>query len=169
MIIACPTLNETKKLAGALGTVLGDGDVVLLDGDLGAGKTTLVTEIAETLGVDRRDVSSPTFSLMNVYRGKKLTLQHFDLYRLTSSEELDDIGFYEYVGAPGVTFIEWAELFPCEMPEDHLSITSVRRGLGEWPNWCPMVPIMKRLYERWKNCADPWNRYIDPGLLRCSL
>ena len=42
-------------------------------------------------------------------------------------------------------------------------------GLGEWPNWCPMVPIMKRLYERWKNCADPWNRYIDPGLLRCSL
>ena len=62
MIIACPTLNETKKLGRALGTVLGDGDVVLLDGDLGAGKTTLVTEIAETLGVDRRDVSSPTFS-----------------------------------------------------------------------------------------------------------
>ena len=94
MIIACPTLNETKKLGRALGTVLGDGDVVLLDGDLGAGKTTLVTEIAETLGVDRRDVSSPTFSLMNVYRGKKLTLQHFDLYRLTSSEELDDIDLH---------------------------------------------------------------------------
>ena len=122
MIIACPTLNETKKLGRALGTVLGDGDVVLLDGDLGAGKTTLVTEIAETLGVDRRDVSSPTFSLMNVYRGKKLTLQHFDLYRLTSSEELDDIGFYEYVGAPGVTFIEWAE--------DHLSITLRQEGAG---------------------------------------
>jgi len=130
MIIACPTLNETKKLGRALGTVLGDGDVVLLDGDLGAGKTTLVTEIAETLGVDRRDVSSPTFSLMNVYRGKKLTLQHFDLYRLTSSEELDDIGFYEYVGAPGVTFIEWAELFPCEMPEDHLSIPLRQEGAG---------------------------------------
>lgn len=67
---------------------------------------------------------------MNVYRGKKLTLQHFDLYRLTSSEELDDIGFYEYVGAPGVTFIEWAELFPCEMPEDHLSITLRQEGAG---------------------------------------
>ena len=87
MIIAWPTLYDTKKLGRALGTVLGDGDVVLLDGDRGAGKTTRVTEIAETLCVDRRDGSSPTFSLMNVYRGKTLTLQHFDLYRLTSSEE----------------------------------------------------------------------------------
>ncbi|WP_296329313.1 tRNA (adenosine(37)-N6)-threonylcarbamoyltransferase complex ATPase subunit type 1 TsaE [uncultured Acidaminococcus sp.] len=130
MIIACPTLKETKKLGCALGTVLGDGDVVLLDGDLGAGKTTLVTEIAETMGVDRRDVSSPTFSLMNIYRGKKLTLQHFDLYRLTSHEELDDIGFYEYVGTSGVTFVEWAELFPDEMPEDHLSIILRQEGTG---------------------------------------
>lgn len=69
MIIACPTLNETK-IGPCPGNRSGDGDVVLLDGDLGAGKTTLVTEIAETLGVDRRDVSSPTFSLMNVYRGR---------------------------------------------------------------------------------------------------
>ena len=125
MIIACPTLNETKKLGRALGTVLGDGDVVLLDGDLGAGKTTLVTEIAETLGVDRRDVSSPTFSLMNVNRVKNLTIQNLDLYSITSSKE-----FYEYVGAPGGTFIEWAELFPCEMPEDHLSITLRQEGAG---------------------------------------
>ena len=105
---------------------------------------------------------------MNVYRGKKLTLQHFDLYRLTSSEELDDIGFYEYVGAPGVTFIEWAELFPCEMPEDHLSITSVRRGWASG-RLVPHGAHYEALVRRWKNCADPWNRYIDPGLLRCSL
>ena len=126
----CGIIDAVKEGGSHDHRVLGDGDVVLLDGALGAGKTTLVTEIAETLGVDRRDVSSPTFSLMNVYRGKKLTLQHFDLYRLTSSEELDDIGFYEYVGAPGVTFIEWAELFPCEMPEDHLSITLRQEGAG---------------------------------------
>ena len=153
----------------ALGTVLGDGDVVLLDGDLGAGKTTLCYGNCRNTGRGQTGrIKSHVFS-HECLSGKKLTLQHFDLYRLTSSEELDDIGFYEYVGAPGVTFIEWAELFPCEMPEDHLSITLRQEGLGEWPNWCPMVPIMKRLYERWKNCADPWNRYIDPGLLRCSL
>ena len=73
-------------------------------------------------GVPESEITSPTFAIMNIYQGKDTDLRHFDLYRLNRAEELDDIGFDEYVGGCGITMIEWADLFPEEMPEEYLQI-----------------------------------------------
>lgn len=128
--IICENQEKTKELGNRLGNLLAEGDVLCLTGDLGAGKTFITTAMAEALGVAAKDVTSPTFSLLNIYHGSKFTLKHFDLYRLNRAEELDDIGFYEYAGGEGITFIEWAELFPEALPEEHLTIRIENQGAG---------------------------------------
>lgn len=99
--------EETEALGTRLGATLGEGDTLLLVGDLGAGKTTLVRGIARGLGIDPEEVSSPTFVLINEYRGR-LTLHHVDLYRLEGAA-VDDLGLEELSGSGGVVVIEWAE------------------------------------------------------------
>ena len=120
----------TENLGKALGRLLANGDVVCLTGGLGAGKTLLAKGAAAALGAAAEEVTSPTFTIMNVYQGRKLEIRHFDLYRLNRSEELEDIGFAEYAGGDGVTLIEWAELFAAELPEEYLQITLQREGGG---------------------------------------
>ncbi|WP_297998831.1 tRNA (adenosine(37)-N6)-threonylcarbamoyltransferase complex ATPase subunit type 1 TsaE [uncultured Phascolarctobacterium sp.] len=125
---------QDRAATEALGKLLGrhavDGDVFCLTGDLGAGKTLLSRGVAEALGVSSEDVTSPTFAIMNVYQGTELEVRHFDLYRLNRPEELEDIGFDEYVGGDGVTLIEWAELFSEQLPEEYLQITLRLDGAG---------------------------------------
>jgi tRNA threonylcarbamoyladenosine biosynthesis protein TsaE len=99
--------EETEAAGERLGQTLGSGDVVLLYGDLGAGKTAFVRGLAGGLGANREDVSSPTFTLVQEYRGR-LTLFHVDLYRL-EEREVDDLGLEELVLGDGVVAIEWAE------------------------------------------------------------
>lgn len=120
----------TEALGKLLGRHAADGDVFCLTGDLGAGKTLLSRGVAEALGVSSEDVTSPTFAIMNVYQGTELEVRHFDLYRLNRPEELEDIGFDEYVGGDGVTLIEWAELFSEQLPEEYLQITLRLDGAG---------------------------------------
>lgn len=120
----------TEDLGKLLGSKLQEGDVICLTGDLGAGKTLLSQGVAVALGVAAEEVTSPTFTIMNIYNGKNLEIHHFDLYRLNRPEELEDIGFYEYCGGEGVTLIEWAELFPDELPEEYLQITLLHAGEG---------------------------------------
>jgi tRNA threonylcarbamoyladenosine biosynthesis protein TsaE len=99
---------ETEAIAEDLGRSLGGGEVVLLFGDLGAGKTAFVRGLARGLGIDAEEVASPTFVLMTAYAGR-LTLHHADLYRLNGKGDERELGLEELPGRGGVLAIEWAE------------------------------------------------------------
>jgi len=100
--------EDTLTIARELATTLKAGDVLLLAGDLGAGKTTFVRGLAEGLGINPQDVSSPTFTLVHEYRGGRLTLYHADLYRLDRTAT-DDLGLEEVGVKDGVLAIEWPD------------------------------------------------------------
>jgi len=103
--------SETAAVGRELALTLTIGDVVLLFGDLGAGKTAFARGLAEGLGVSPDEVSSPTFTLMQEYRSGRVPLLHVDLYRLNDSREIDDLGLEE-LGESAVLAIEWAEKLP---------------------------------------------------------
>ena len=100
--------EETQQVARDLAAGLKAGDVLLLSGNLGAGKTTFVRGLAEGLGIDPREVSSPTFTIVHEYRGGRLTLYHADLYRLERTAT-EDVGLEEMGAADGVLAIEWPD------------------------------------------------------------
>ena len=99
---------DTRAIAAALAPSLSPGSVVLLSGDLGAGKTAFVRGLAAGLGIDPDEVTSPTFTLVHEYRGGRLPLIHVDLYRLDRAE-LDEIGLDPDLAVVGVTAVEWSE------------------------------------------------------------
>src|SRR6478736_5658608 len=103
--------EETATIGRELAATLSAGDVLLLYGDLGAGKTAFVRGLAEGLGVSGEEVSSPTFTLIQEYRGGRLTLFHVDLYRIEDPREFDELGLDE-IAVDGVLAIEWAEKLP---------------------------------------------------------
>ena len=115
------TTNETIDLGRRIGSVLRDGDVLVLNGDLGAGKTQLTKGIAEAMGV-RDSVTSPTFTIQMVYEGSELELCHFDLYRLEDPEQLDDTGLFDVLGADGVCVIEWGDKFADQLGDERLDV-----------------------------------------------
>jgi tRNA threonylcarbamoyladenosine biosynthesis protein TsaE len=108
--------SETAGVGRDLAPSLSAGSVVLLHGDLGAGKTAFVRGLAEGLGVPTGEVSSPTFTLMQEYRGGRVPLVHVDLYRLDDPREIDDLGLEE-IGETCVLAIEWAEKLPRALPD----------------------------------------------------
>ena len=111
MIATTASETETAAAGRDLAQSLRAGDAVLLHGELGAGKTAFVRGLAEGLGVPANAVSSPTFTLIQEYRGGRLPLFHVDLYRLDDPREIDDLGLEE-IAADGVLAIEWAEKLP---------------------------------------------------------
>lgn len=112
------TDNETKKIGTYLASLLERGDVITLEGDLGAGKTTFTKGIAEGLGV-KRAVTSPTFTIIKEYDGV-IPLYHMDVYRLEHSDE--DIGFDEYFFGDGVSVVEWASFITDYLPKERLMV-----------------------------------------------
>jgi tRNA threonylcarbamoyladenosine biosynthesis protein TsaE len=118
--------SETAAVGRELGLTLDADSMVLLYGDLGAGKTAFVRGLAEGLGARADDVSSPTFTLIQEYRGGRLPLQHVDLYRLDDPREVDDLGLDE-LGSGGVLAIEWAE----KLPGSGAEAINVRITLGD--------------------------------------
>jgi tRNA threonylcarbamoyladenosine biosynthesis protein TsaE len=107
----------------ALGELVADGDAIALRGHLGAGKTLLVQGLARGLGVPPTlRVTSPTFTLLNQYRGGRLLLFHADLYRIEAESELREIGIDEALGAGGVIAVEWADRFSV-LPADRLEVS----------------------------------------------
>lgn len=113
--------EQTWRIGEMLGALLGPGDIVCLYGDLGAGKTSLSYGIALGLEVKEQYITSPTFTFVNEYEGR-VPFYHIDLYRLKDPEELENIGFEEYLDSDGVTVIEWAERAEDELPEERLSV-----------------------------------------------
>ena len=122
----CPRGEETEELGERLGRALSPGDVVAFTGDLGAGKTAFTRGIARGLGIGDR-VTSPTFAIVNEYEGGRLPLFHFDMYRLTSSDELFDIGWEDYLARGGVCAVEWSENVK-EALDRHTIWVEIRRG-----------------------------------------
>jgi len=99
---------ETRAIASRLASNLKAGDVLLLSGDLGAGKTAFVRGLAEGLAIAADEVTSPTFTLVHEYRGGRLPLIHVDLYRLDRAD-LDEVGLDQDLAGSGVTAVEWSE------------------------------------------------------------
>lgn len=119
---------ETVRVGSGLGRTLAAGDVVLLYGDLGAGKTAFVRGLAEGVGASPDDVSSPTFTIMQEYRGGLVPLYHVDLYRLNGAREIEELGLDE-IAAEGALAIEWAEKI--EGAAQYADATHVRITHGE--------------------------------------
>ncbi len=113
---------QTLYLGRALGRLLGSGAVVALTGNLGAGKTVLAKGIALGVGVqDEKEVTSPSFVLVNEYRGR-LPVYHVDLYRLQDPLQVEDLGWEEYISGAGVTLIEWAERAAGLLPDERIEV-----------------------------------------------
>jgi len=112
---------ETEALAGRVAEVLRAGDVVLLAGDLGAGKTVFARGVGRGLGV-AEPVVSPTFTLARVYTGR-LAMVHVDVYRLDTVQELLDLGLDDLAGDDGVTLVEWGDVVSAEFAPDRLEVT----------------------------------------------
>lgn len=118
--IKLDTLDDTEELGIKLGKILKAGDILCLNGELGAGKTTMTQAIGKGLEVDDY-ITSPTFNLINEYYGR-VPVYHFDVYRLEKVEEVWDLGFEEYFYGNGVSIIEWAEIIEEVLPEERIVI-----------------------------------------------
>ncbi|WP_130868187.1 tRNA (adenosine(37)-N6)-threonylcarbamoyltransferase complex ATPase subunit type 1 TsaE [Intestinimonas massiliensis (ex Afouda et al. 2020)] len=118
--------QETEALGADLAAKLSPGDVVAFTGDLGAGKTAFTRGLARGLGIQER-VTSPTFTIVNEYEGGRLPLFHFDMYRLSSSDELFDIGWEDYLARGGVCAVEWSEIIDDAL-EGGVIRVDIRRG-----------------------------------------
>ena len=103
------TLDEIEDVAKSLINKINGVNIILLKGELGTGKTTLIKSILKNLGIEE-NITSPTFSIVNQYSTSDLLINHFDLYRVKSLKELDVIGFEEYLDNEGITFIEWPKI-----------------------------------------------------------
>ena len=120
---ACP--QDTERLGELIAPALLDGDVLVLTGGLGVGKTHLTKGLARGLG-DTHPVTSPTFALMAVHDAGRLPLFHFDRYRLEHAFELEDTGIYDVLGYEGACVLEWGEQFQDELTNEYLGVV-IRR------------------------------------------
>ncbi len=140
--------EETERIGALLGELLQPGDFIALRGELGAGKTRFARGVATGLGVDPAvPVTSPTYTLLNIYGGR-LTLYHFDLYRLSGDEEVVELGFADYFHGDGVSLVEWPERLCEELPRERLEIHF--SYLDETVRRVALVPTS----ERFKNVVD---------------
>lgn len=115
------TVEETQALAAKLAANVQPGDTILLNGDLGAGKTTFTQGFARALGI-RRPLKSPTFTLVREYQTENFPLYHLDVYRLGEEGGAEELGLAEYFGGEAVALIEWSEFIQSELPTDVLTI-----------------------------------------------
>lgn len=112
--------NETKNLAKKLASYLNIGDIIILTGELGSGKTKFTEGFLSYFGLEN-EISSPTFTIVNEYRNNKITIFHFDVYRLEDVDEFYAIGGEEYFNS-GICIVEWGEFIKDALPKDYIEI-----------------------------------------------
>lgn len=131
MIYQTQSPAETMQRAKEFAQTLRPGDVVALYGGLGAGKTAFVRGLAEGLGLDPREVSSPTFALINEYEEKHITLCHFDMYRVEGEDSLESTGYFDYLRRRDcILAVEWSENIREFLPREHI-VVAIRPGKDE--------------------------------------
>lgn len=121
-IVHSESADETFSLGRRLGSICQPGDIILLNGELGVGKTVFSKGFGEGLGIEE-PISSPTFTLIQIYEGGRLPLYHFDVYRIADVWEMDEIGYEDYFFGNGVCLIEWAVRIKELLPEKTISVT----------------------------------------------
>jgi tRNA threonylcarbamoyladenosine biosynthesis protein TsaE len=146
--------EETVCLGEIFGSILPQGALIALTGELGAGKTVFTKGLARGLGmIDDREVTSPSFVLVNEYQGR-VPIYHLDLYRLPEAAEVEELGWTEFLGGPGVVVVEWAERAAELLPDDRVELEIRWIGLserafrisGKGPGGAETV---RRLQEKW--------------------
>lgn len=121
-IIETNSYNETFALGKKIGQECVPGQVYTLVGDLGVGKTVFTQGVAKGLEIEEA-ISSPTFTIIQEYEEGRIPFYHFDVYRIGDIEEMDEIGFDDYIYGQGVCLVEWANLIEELIPEEHIAIT----------------------------------------------
>lgn len=121
MKLSSKSHEDTENIGFKLGEILKAGDVVGLYGDLGTGKTTLVKGIARAFGIDRRDITSASFTIIAEYNSEP-TFYHIDLYRVTRGDDLDNTGIWDCIGRHSVSVIEWAEKLEEGIPDNAIKV-----------------------------------------------
>lgn len=121
-IMESHSAEETRAIGRQLGLSCVPGDIVLLHGELGVGKTVFTKGFAEGIGIEE-PVSSPTFTIVQVYESGRMPLYHFDVYRIAAVEEMEEIGYEEYFFGDGVCLVEWAELVSEILPDRCTDVT----------------------------------------------
>ena len=160
--IQSTSTEVTKQLGASLAPYLQKGDIVLLSGDLGAGKTQFVQGLAAALGI-KANVTSPSFNILLCYKTNDgVSLYHFDLYRLDEADQLEDIDFYETIESDGVSCIEWGKKFPETLPESYLDISFVINENDD--RHIRVQAVGKRAYEL---CAS-WAHHPQSLLKGCA-
>lgn len=121
------SVEDTERFGEIVAAALEEGDVLILTGGLGVGKTHFTKGVSRGLG-DSHPVTSPTFALMAVHDGGRIPLFHFDLYRLEHAFELEDTGIFDVLGYEGACLLEWGEQFQDELCDEYLSVVIERTG-----------------------------------------
>ena len=158
---ATKAVEQTRDLAGAIALLARPCDVVLLSGDLGAGKTAFAQGFARALGVEEQ-VTSPTFTIARSYEGTQLRLHHLDVYRLDHLQEAEDLGISEIVDSDGVTLIEWGEAVAGVLPADFLAV-ALAYGDSDDDRLLSLRPVGERWSARARALADavrPWQEVV---------
>ncbi|MGF6906322.1 tRNA (adenosine(37)-N6)-threonylcarbamoyltransferase complex ATPase subunit type 1 TsaE [Fusobacterium sp. PH5-44] len=114
--------DEINQISQKLANFVKEGEVVVLIGDLGTGKTTFVQKFAKELGVIE-NLKSPTFNYVLEYYSGRLPLFHFDVYRISNPEEVYEIGYEDYINGNGVSIIEWGDIISSELPKEYINIS----------------------------------------------
>ena len=113
--------DDTIAFAEKVGSILKGGDIIAYKGGMGAGKTTFTRGLCKGLGLPD-EVTSPTFALVNEYRGDEITLYHFDMYRISGEGDLETTGFYDYISPESVIAVEWSENIEDRLPKHIITI-----------------------------------------------